>query len=104
MILSPNRSYLGITRQREHMAMATDGLTTIRSGYGPEETMNRLEAEVRAKGMTVFAHIDHAAGATAARVSVRPTELCVFGNATAGTPPLRAWPTTGPHQPLKTPG
>jgi len=46
--------------------MAADGLITIESRYGPEETMNRFEAEVRARGMTVFAHIDHAAGATAA--------------------------------------
>jgi uncharacterized protein (DUF302 family) len=46
-------------------AMAADGLITIKSGFGPEETMNRFEAEVRAKGMTVFAHIDHAAGAAA---------------------------------------
>ena len=37
-------------------AMAADGLITIKSAFGPEETMKRLEAEVRAKGMTVFAH------------------------------------------------
>ena len=46
--------------------MAADGLITIRSSYGPVETMDRLEAEVKGKGLTVFAHIDHAAGATAA--------------------------------------
>ena len=45
--------------------MAAQGLTTIRSSLGPEETMNRFEAEVRARGMTAFAHIDHAAGAAA---------------------------------------
>ena len=44
-------------------AMATDGLITVRSSLRPMETMNRLEAEVRAKGMTLFAHVDHAAGA-----------------------------------------
>ena len=46
--------------------MAADGLTTTRSNYGPKDTMNRLEAEVKARGMTVFAHVDHAAGAAAA--------------------------------------
>jgi uncharacterized protein (DUF302 family) len=35
--------------------MAADGLITIESRHGPEETMNRFEAEVRARGMTVFA-------------------------------------------------
>ena len=52
--------------------MAADGLITIKSGFGPEETMNRFEAEVRAKGMTVFAHIDHAAGAGPPGVAGRP--------------------------------
>ena len=49
--------------------MAADGLITIPSAFGPEETMNRLKAEVRAKGMTVFAHVDQAAGAAAAEVA-----------------------------------
>jgi uncharacterized protein (DUF302 family) len=63
-----------------------DGLITIPSSYGPEETMNRLEAEVRKKGMTVFAHVDHAAGAAAVGLSLSPTDLLIFGNAKGGTP------------------
>jgi uncharacterized protein (DUF302 family) len=43
--------------------MAADGLITLRSNYGPKDTMDRLETEVKAKGLTVFARIDHAAGA-----------------------------------------
>jgi uncharacterized protein (DUF302 family) len=58
----------------EH-TMAADGLTTIPSSYGPKDTMNRLEAAVKAKGMTVFARIDHAAGASAVALSLRPTEV-----------------------------
>jgi hypothetical protein len=54
-------------------AMAADGLTTIRSSHGPDDTMNRLEAEVKAKGLTVFARIDHAAGAEEVGLSLRPT-------------------------------
>jgi uncharacterized protein (DUF302 family) len=54
--------------------MAADGLTTIRSSYGPKDTMNQLEAEVRAKGMTVFARIDHGAAAAEAGLSLRPTD------------------------------
>jgi len=42
-----------------------DGLITVSSSFGPEETLKRLEAEIRAKGMTVFARVDHAAGAAA---------------------------------------
>jgi hypothetical protein len=41
-------------------AMVADGLITIKSSYGPKGTMNKLEAAVKAKGMTVFARIDRA--------------------------------------------
>jgi uncharacterized protein (DUF302 family) len=81
--------------------MATDGLITLQSSFGPEETMNRLEAGVRAKGMTVFAHIDHAAGATAAGLSLPPTDLLIFGNAKAGTPLMQSVQTIGIDLPLK---
>jgi len=81
--------------------MAGDGLITIPSAFGPEETMNRLEAEVRAKGMTVFAHVDHAAGAAAAGMALRPTDLLVFGAAKGGTPLMELGQTIGIDLPLK---
>jgi hypothetical protein len=65
--------------------MIADGLTTIVSAFGPKETMDRLEAEVRSKGLTVFARVDHAAGAVAVGLPLRPTELLIFGNAKGGT-------------------
>ena len=82
-------------------AMAADGLTTIASNYGPKETMDRLEAEIKAKGMTVFARIDHAAGAAQAGLSLRPTEVLIFGNAKAGTPLMQSNQTIGIDLPLK---
>ena len=63
--------------------------------------MDRLEAEVRAKGMTVFARIDHAAGAAEAGLKLRPTELIIFGNARGGTPLMQASQTAGIDLPLK---
>ena len=81
--------------------MAAQGLTALRSSYGPKDTMNRLEAEVRAKGMTVFARIDHAAGAIAVGLSLRPTEVLIFGNAKAGTPLMQSVQTIGIDLPLK---
>ena len=81
--------------------MATDGLITVKSSFGPEETMNRYEAEVRAKGMTVFAHVDHAAGAAAAGLPLRPTDLLIFGNAKGGTPLMQSVQTIGIDLPLK---
>ena len=81
--------------------MATQGVTTIQSSFGPKDTMNRLEAAVQAKGMTVFARIDHAAGATAAGLSLRPTEVLIFGNAKGGTPLMKSVQTIGLELPLK---
>ena len=81
--------------------MAAPGLTTIRSSFGPQDTMNRLEAAVKAKGMTVFARIDHAAGATAVGMALRPTEVLLFGNAKGGTPLMQSAQTVGIDLPLK---
>jgi uncharacterized protein (DUF302 family) len=66
--------------------MATDGLITMASRFAAKETMDRLETETKAGGMTVFARIDHAAGAAAAGLPLRQTELLIFGNARGGTP------------------
>lgn len=81
--------------------MAADGLTTIRSSFGAQDTMNRLETAVKAKGMTVFARIEHAAGATAVGLPLRPTEVLIFGNAKGGTPLMQSVQTIGIDLPLK---
>jgi uncharacterized protein (DUF302 family) len=51
--------------------------------------------------MTVFAHVDHAAGAAAAGMSLRPTNLLVFGAAKGGTPLMELAGTIGIDLPLK---
>ena len=81
--------------------MAAEGLISVLSRFGPKETMGRFEAEVRSRGMTVFAHIDHAAGAAAAGLTLRPTDLLIFGNAKAGTPLMQSAQTIGIDLPLK---
>lgn len=81
--------------------MAADGLTTIKSNYGPKETIERLEGEIKSKGLTVFARIDHAAGATQAGLPLRPTYLFIFGNAKGGTPLMQADQEVGIDLPLK---
>jgi uncharacterized protein (DUF302 family) len=81
--------------------MATDGLITTMSNHGPEVTMNRFEAAVRDRGMVVFAHIDHAAAAASAGLPLRPTDLLIFGNVTAGTPLMQAVQSIGIDLPLK---
>lgn len=81
--------------------MPADGLITVSSSHGPKETMDRLAAEIAARGMTVFARIDHTAGAADVGLSLRPTELLIFGNAKGGTPLMQADQTIGIDLPLK---
>jgi uncharacterized protein (DUF302 family) len=79
----------------------TEGLTTILSRLGPKETMDRLDVEVRAQGLQVFARIDHSAGAAKVGLELRPTEVIIFGNARGGTPLMQSAQTVGIDLPLK---
>jgi uncharacterized protein (DUF302 family) len=78
-----------------------DGLTTVPSAFGPKETMDRLETLITARGMTVFARVDHAAGAASVGLPLGPTELLIFGSAKAGTPLMQADQAIGIDLPLK---
>ena len=79
----------------------TEGLTTLPSNFGPKETMDRLETEIKARGMTVFARINHAALAAEAGLALRPTELIILGNPRGGTPLMQANQTMGIDLPVK---
>jgi uncharacterized protein (DUF302 family) len=78
-----------------------EGLTSIQSSFGPKSTMDRLDAEIRAKGLNVFARIDHAAGAAEVGLTLAPTVLIIFGNARGGTPLMQSAQTVGIDLPLK---
>jgi uncharacterized protein (DUF302 family) len=81
--------------------VATSGLITVPSNFSAKETVDRLEAELHARGITVFARIDHAGGAAQVGLELRPTEVIVFGNARGGTPLMQAAQTIGIDLPLK---
>jgi uncharacterized protein (DUF302 family) len=82
-------------------AMVIDGMKTLSSPLGAKETMDQLESVVKSKGLTVFARVDHAAGATAVGMDLRPTQLLIFGNARGGTPLMQADQRIGIDLPLK---
>ena len=77
------------------------GMRVVRSAHGPRETADRFADALRTRDMTVFARIDHGAAAAALGLSLRPTELLIFGNALAGTPLMQAVQTVGIDLPLK---
>ena len=83
------------------VAIAADGLVTVPSAHGPKETLDRLEAVLKEKGLTIFLRVDHAAGAAKIGKTLRPTELLVFGNPQGGTPLMECAQTAGIDLPLK---
>lgn len=83
------------------LAHAADGLIAIKSPYSATETINRLEAAVKQRGLIVFARIDHAAGAAKVGKTLRPTELLIFGNPAGGTPLIDCAQSAGIDLPLK---
>lgn len=82
-------------------ALAADGLTQVKSPYPATETMNRFEKNAKQKGLTIFARIDHAAGALKVGKKLRPTEVIVFGNPQGGTSFMECGQTVGIDLPLK---
>jgi uncharacterized protein (DUF302 family) len=60
------------------MTTNAPGLVSFRSGSSVEVTIDRLEAILKAKGITTFARIDRAAGAAAVGMPLRPTELLIL--------------------------
>jgi len=76
-------------------------LVRKQSPHSVGETVDRLAAAVKAKGLTVFARIDHAAGAKKVDMELRPTELIIFGSPKVGTPLMQAKQTMGLDLPLK---
>ena len=82
-------------------AWSTDGLLSVKSPYGPKDTMDRLESLLKKKGLTIFARIDHAAGAAKIGRKLRATELLIFGNPQGGTPFMECSQTVGIDLPLK---
>src|ERR1700722_4712008 len=81
--------------------MSANGLMTLRSAHDAPTTVERLAKELETRGITVFARIDHAAGAAGAGLALRPTTLVIFGNPAAGTPLMQATQTAGIDLPLK---
>jgi uncharacterized protein (DUF302 family) len=81
--------------------MLDSGLVTIKSPFGVKETIDRLVKQLVPMSMQMFARIDHAAGAVAAGMNLRPTELLVFGNAKRGTPLMQEHQTCGIDLPSK---
>jgi uncharacterized protein (DUF302 family) len=81
--------------------MDVEGLVTIASHSGAEETLARMKAALQVRGLQLFAEIDHAKNAAEAGLTLSPCTVMIFGNAKAGTPLMQAQRSTGIDLPLK---
>jgi uncharacterized protein (DUF302 family) len=80
---------------------ADNGIISKPSGASVSETLDRLQKVVKAKGLTVFARIDHSTEAEKVGLKLPPTQLLIFGNPNTGTAMMNASPTIGIDLPLK---
>ncbi|MDO5651963.1 MAG: DUF302 domain-containing protein [Moraxella sp.] len=74
---------------------------TLTSKYTFNDTINRLQAAIASKGMTIFAVIDHAAAAQGAGLNMQPATVIIYGTPKAGTPLMVKDPTFALQLPLK---
>ncbi|WP_420345121.1 DUF302 domain-containing protein [Pelagibius sp.] len=80
---------------------AAEGTVVKKSNHSVAATIDRLEAILKEKGLTIFARVDHQAGAQKAGLELRPTMLLVFGNPKLGTPLMQSGQTIGLDLPQK---
>jgi len=83
------------------IAFADTGLVSVKSSHSVSNTMDRLEALLKKKGMKVFKRFNHAKGAKGVGVDLRPTELLLFGNPKIGSPLMKCAQTVAIDLPQK---
>jgi len=78
-----------------------NGIESIASHCSVDQTVEKLEAMLRAKGVALFALVDHSGEAAKVGMKMPPTKLLIFGNPQAGTPLMLAAPSSAIDLPLK---
>src|SRR5271154_6964156 len=78
-----------------------NGIVSLSSNHSVDETVDKLKGILQAKGVALFALIDHSGEAEKAGLKMPPTKLLIFGNPKGGTPLMLASPTSAIDLPLK---
>jgi uncharacterized protein (DUF302 family) len=81
--------------------MSDSGIVDIPSHHPVDETVEKIRGILAAKGVTLFALVDHSGEAEKAGMEMRPTKLLIFGSPKAGTPVMLAAPSIAIDLPLK---
>jgi len=90
-----------ITSMTTSIVVADDGMITKSSKFSVTETLNRLENVLKKKGITIVTRWSHDAGANKNKISLRPTELLLFGNPKLGSHMFTSNQTAGIDLPMK---
>jgi uncharacterized protein (DUF302 family) len=77
------------------------GIIDVPSNHSVDETVEKLNGILNAKGVTLFALVDHSCEAEKVGMKMRPTKLLIFGSPKAGTPVMLAAPSIAIDLPLK---
>jgi uncharacterized protein (DUF302 family) len=83
------------------MSSTTSGIVHKPGNHSVNETVEKLQAILRAKGIALFVLVDHSGEAAKVGMKLRPTKLLIFGNPKAGTPLMQASPSSAIDLPLK---
>jgi len=83
------------------MAGSFHGIIDVASQHSLDDTVERLRGILAAKGVTLFALVDHSGEAAKVGMKMRPTKLLIFGSPKAGTPVMLAAPSIAIDLPLK---
>ena len=81
--------------------MTSDGIISQPSRFSVPETLDKLEAVLRSKNITIFGRIDHSGEAEKAGLKMPPTQVLIFGSPKSGTPIMLAAPKAAIDLPLK---
>ncbi len=90
-----NRKEISMTPSRDR------GIIDTGSSHSVDETVEKLKGILQAKGVTLFALVDHSGEAEKVGMKMRPTKLLIFGSPKAGTPLMLAAPSVAIDLPLK---
>jgi uncharacterized protein (DUF302 family)/uncharacterized membrane protein YidH (DUF202 family) len=89
-------------RKEPSMAVSTEnGIVNVASSHSVDETVEKLKGILQAKGVMLFALVDHSGEAEKVGMTMRPTKLLIFGSPKAGTPLMQAAPSVAIDLPLK---
>jgi uncharacterized protein (DUF302 family) len=97
----PNQASLGEGQEKAMTSNADTGIVSVPSNHSVDQTVEKLEEILKAKGVKLFALVDHSGEAERAGMKMRPTKLLIFGNPKGGTPLMIASPSIAIDLPLK---